>query len=422
MSILSQDSSFILIVDDNPTNLAVLAKILTDGGLSICIAEDGQSALELLEEDGELPGLIILDVKMPGIDGFETCHRLKNNPKTYHIPVIFMTAAADIASKVKGLSLGAVDYITKPFEGEEVLARVRIHLQIQQLTKKQQQWNQQLEQKLAEHTEALQKTQVQLVQKEKFAAMGELVAGVAHEINNPITCIASNIAPAYGYVKDLIDIIQLYQQYYPQPVTEIQAALEELDIDFASDDLFKILDSMKLSSKRITDISVSLRNFSRSDTSTKIAVDLHEGLDSTLLILRHRLKALGTRPAIEVLKQYGELPTVHCYPGLLNQVFMNVIANAIDAVEEVKQPQICISTKIVDLQVFITVADNGIGMNEEMMHKLFQPLFTTKPLGKGTGLGLSISRQIIEEKHHGQLKFNSEFAQGSEFLIILPIS
>src|SRR5689334_21491009 len=289
MSNLNLDSSFILIVDDNQTNLSVLAKILKAGGLSIRLATDGESALELLEEDDELPELIVLDVQMPGIDGFETCRRLKNNPQTCHIPVIFMTAEADVASKVKGLSLGAVDYVSKPFEGEEVLARVRIHLQIQQLTKKQQQWNQELEQKLAENTEALQKTQVQLVQREKFAAMGQLVAGVAHEINNPIACIASNIAPAYEYVKCLREIIQLYQQYYPQPVPEIQTALEELDIDFATDDLFKILDSMRLSSERIKDMSVSLRNFSRSDVSTKIAVNLHEGLDSTLLILRHRL-------------------------------------------------------------------------------------------------------------------------------------
>lgn len=422
MSTSQINSGFILIVDDNPTNLSVLAQILNSGGLSIRIATDGESALELLEEDSELPELIILDVQMPGIDGFETCIRLKTNPKTYHIPVIFMTAAVDVASKVKGLSLGAVDYITKPFEGEEVLARVRIHLQIQQLTKKQQQWSQELEQKLAEHTAALEKTQIQLVQKEKFAAMGQLVAGVAHEINNPITCIVNNIAPAYGYVKDLITIIQLYQQYYPQPIPKIQRALEELDIEFASEDLFKLLDSMKLSSERIQDISVSLRNFYRSDVSAKVAINLHEGLDSTLLILRHRLTALGDRPAIEVVKEYDELPEVHCYPGLLNQVFMNLIANAIDALEEVKQPKICISTRRVGLQIFITIADNGVGMTEEMSHKLFQPLFTTKPFGKGTGLGLSIARQIIEEKHDGQIKVISEYQKGSQFIISLPIS
>ncbi|BAT52936.1 response regulator receiver sensor signal transduction histidine kinase [Nostoc sp. NIES-3756] len=416
------NSGFILIVDDNPTNLSVLAQILNQADLSIRIATDGESALELLAEDHELPALIILDVQMPGIDGFETCYRLKSNPITYDIPVIFMTAASDVTSKVKGLSLGAVDYITKPFESEEVLARVRIHLQIQQLTKKQQQWNQELEQKLAEHINVLQKTQVQLVQQEKFAAMGQLIAGVAHEINNPITCIVNNIPPAYEYVKNLIAVIQLYQQYYSQPVPEIQTALEELDIEFASDDLFKLLNSMKLSSERIQDISVSLRNFYRSDISTKIAVNLHECLDSTLLILRHRLKALGDRPAIEVLKEYGELPKIYCYPGLLNQVFMNLIANAIDAVEEVQHPQIRIFTQVIGSQVLITIADNGVGMTEEMTHKLFQPLFTTKPFGKGTGLGLSIARQIIDEKHHGQLKVSSEYGKGSEFIIFLPLS
>lgn len=424
MSNLQEDCGFILIVDDNPTNLSVLAQIIKGAGFSIRIETDGESALEQLQtEDNEYPALIMLDVQMPGIDGFETCRRLKEHPKTCDIPVIFMTAAADVASKVKGLSLGAVDYITKPFEGEEVLARVRIQLQMRQLTQKLQSWNEELEQKVAERTSQLQKTHVQLVQQEKFAVMGQLVAGVAHEINNPIACIVSNMEPAYEYVFDIIEVLRLYQKHYSTPVAEIQEVLEDRDIEFALEDLPKILDSINLSSQRIKDISVSLRNFSRNDLSTKVHFNVHDGLESTLLILQHRLKAVGDRPLIQVEKQYAQLPEVECYPGLLNQVFMNLLANAIDAVENVTQPKIWISTQILDsANIAIIIADNGIGMSAEIKHKLFEPLFTTKAVGKGTGLGLSIAREIIGNKHNGELSFRSELGKGTEFILTLPVT
>ncbi|NDJ19945.1 response regulator [Myxacorys almedinensis] len=218
----------------------------------------------------------------------------KANPSTEAIPVIFMTALADTTNKVKGLSLGAVDYITKPFERDEVLARVRVHLQLRQLTAN-------LEQRVTERTDALQTAQIQLVQREKLSMLGQLVAGIAHEMNNPIGCIVSNIAPAKQYVADIAGILQLYQQHYPQPVPAIAQALEDLDITFALKDLPKLLDSVKLSSDRIKEISVSLRNFARSDSTTKVVVNLHDGLNSTLIILGHRLKAFDSRPAIATL-------------------------------------------------------------------------------------------------------------------------
>ncbi|WP_414622492.1 sensor histidine kinase [Calothrix sp. CCY 0018] len=422
MSTFTQKSGFILLVDDNPTNLAVLAQTLKNAGLSIRIETDGESAIEQLEYETEQPELILLDVQMPGIDGFETCRRIKANPQTQEIPVIFMTALSDTDSKVKGLSLGAVDYITKPFEGEEVLARVRVHLQLRHLTKKLENWNEQLEKNVAERTAALQQTQVQLVQQEKFATIGQLVAGVAHEINNPIGCISSNITPAYEYLGDITQIIHLYQQHYPQPVTEIAEALEDLDIEFALKDFPNLLESMKVSSQRIQDISVSMRNFSRNDTNKFVSSDIHSGMDSTLMILRHRLKAVGSRAEIEIIKQYGNLPEIQCYPGLLNQVFTNLLANAIDALEDVPAPNIHIFTeKNISDKLIIRIADNGIGMSEEVQQKLFEPLFTTKPLGKGTGLGMAIAKQIIEETHQGKISVSSVSGKGTEFTIEIPL-
>ena len=422
MSTFSQISGFILLVDYYPTNLAVLAQTLKNAGLSIRIETDGESAIEQLEDETEQPELILLDVQMPGIDGFETCRRIKENPQTQEIPVIFMTALADTNSKVQGLSLGAVDYITKPFEGEEVLARVRVHLQLRHLTKKLENWNEQLEKNVAERTAALQQTQVQLIQQEKFATMGQLVAGVAHEINNPIGCISSNIAPAYEYLQDITQIIYLYQKHYPQPVAEIEEALEDLDIEFTLEDFPNLLESMKISSQRIQDISESMRNFSRSDTNKLVKADIHTGLDSTLMILRHRLKAVGCLPKIEVVKQYGNVPEIQCYPGLLNQVFTNLIANAIDALEDVPAPNIHISTeKTITDRIIIRIADNGMGMSQEVQQKLFEPLFTTKPLGKGTGLGMAIAQQIIEETHQGKISVSSELGKGCEFTIEIPV-
>ncbi|MGV0028334.1 sensor histidine kinase [Phormidesmis priestleyi] len=242
-------------------------------------------------------------------------------------------------------------------------------------------------------------------------------------MNNPINCIVNNITPAKQYIENLTTIIQLCHQHCANSNSAIQEAFTDLDIEFALEDLPKLLDLIRLSSDRIQDISVSLRNFSRSDSTSKIAVNLHDGLDSTLIILGHRLKAVGSHPAIKILKTYGDLPEVECYPGPLNQVFMNILANAIDAIEDAapSTPQIQIQTLIVDNTAIIQISDNGNGIPASIQSQLFDPLFTTKPVGKGTGLGLSIARQIVEDQHGGKLRVVTELHQGTLFEICLPI-
>ncbi|MGB3510522.1 MAG: response regulator [Microcoleaceae cyanobacterium] len=414
---------FILIVDDNPTNLSVLSKGLKAAGYKVRMAVDGEDALAQVQRHH--PDLILLDIEMPKMDGFETCRRLQTNQATEGIPVIFMTALADTENKVKGLSLGAVDYITKPFEEAEVLARVKVHWRLKRLTDT-------LEQQVNEHTQALQEAQVQLVQQEKLSALGQLVAGVAHEINNPIGSIIGNVSVAQDYINDLLSIIDLYHQKFPQPGAEIEEEIEAIDLEFVREDLPQLIRAMKDGGDRITSISKSLRTFSRADSYTKQPFNLHEGIDSTILILRYRLKANENRPAIEVVTDYGKIPEIACFPGQLNQVFMNILANAIDALDESDRGRdteiqahpnrITIKTQLVDEQVKISIADNGKGMSEEVKAKIFDQLFTTKAVGKGTGLGLAIARQIVVEKHGGTIICMSELGKGTKFTLTLPLS
>lgn len=453
----------ILIVDDNPTNLEVLSGALSNSGWEIWVAVDGESALEQVQF--AQPDLILLDVMMPGIDGFETCRQLKESITTCDIPVIFMTALSDSVDKVKGLNLGAVDYITKPFQKEEVVARVKTHLTISHLNKQLQNQNQLLKQEVQERAtaeaalqtlmqelenrvtertaellqsnqqlqqalEELQQTQAQLVQTEKISSLGQLVAGIAHEVNNPVSCIWGNFTHIAEYTQDLIHLVQLFLEHFPNPPIPIREEIEVIDFEYLKADLPKLLTSMQVATKRIHEIMQSLRNYSRVEDTRQLH-DIHQGIDSTLMILQHRLKAKPERPAIAVVKNYGKIPEVECYSGQLNQVFMNLLANAIDALDEhyrqqsladiEHQPSIKIQTEILNSDwVVVRIADNGLGMTQEVQQKLFHPFFTTKPIGKGTGLGLSITRQIIE-KHGGELACYSEPGQGTEFLIKIPV-
>ncbi|MDZ7949546.1 ATP-binding protein [Nostoc sp. DedQUE09] len=305
------------------------------------------------------------------------------------------------------------------------------------------QMNQRLELEISERKQAqselqkalqeLQSTQAQLIQTEKMSSLGQLVAGVAHEINNPVNFISGNIVYASEYTEHLREVVRLYQEEFPNPGQQIQEKVEEIDLEFMLDDMPKILNSMKMGSKRIQQIVLSLRTFSHLDEADMKEVDIHEGIDSTLLILQNRLKGKPENPKIEILKEYGELPLVECYAGQLNQVFMNVINNAIDALDmcssqcsrqeiESNPSKIIISTKLIsDNRVVVRIADNGPGMTQEVKNKLFDPFFTTKPVGQGTGLGLSISYQIVVQKHSGVLRCKSELGKGTEFWIEIPL-
>ncbi len=339
---------------------------------------------------------------------------------------------------------------------QDILERQRVEAALRQSEAKLKQQATKLRHAIQE----LHSYQAQLIQTEKMSSLGQLVAGIAHEINNPINFVYGNIAYACQYIQDILRLLQLYDQHYPQPVSEIQKIVEEIDLDFVKADLPKLFNSMKLGADRIRDLVLSLRNFSRLDEAEMKSVNLHEGIDSTLLILQNQLKATAGRSEILVVKEYSNLPLVECYAGQLNQVFMNLLSNAIDALEEsrmlsatfmlgnsqlpVSTPMITIRTGIEEVSdeeptlkssshlkgkplartphAVIRIADNGSGMTESVRQRLFDPFFTTKAVGKGTGLGLSISYQIVVKKHGGHIECNSTPGQGPEFVITIPIS
>ena len=274
----------------------------------------------------------------------------------------------------------------------------------------------------------LKQTQSQLLHSEKMSSLGELMASIVHEINNPVSFIYGNLSHAEVYTQDLLHILRLYQEHYPNPSQEIQEQIEDVELDFLLEDLPKVMSAMQMGSDRIREIVKSMQNFSRTDNSNMTLCDLHNSIDSTMLILRNRLNAHKNRPNIEVVKEYGKLPLVECYAGQLNQVFMNLISNAIDALDEVAENRpdelfrISICTELAGFdRVIVRIADSGSGMTPQVKERMFEQFFTTKKIGKGTGLGLSIVYKILVENHRGILRCESEPGKGTEFIIELPV-
>ena len=414
----------ILIVDDTPDNIRFLSSLLVEQGYNVRKALNGKMALTAVK--AVLPDLILLDINMPGMNGYEVCEHLKNDTKTSSVPVIFLSALDGVVDKVKAFQIGGVDYITKPFHLEEILARIQNQLKVKTLQTQLQVQNVQLKTALEE----LKNTQIQLVQKEKMIGLGILAAGMAHEINNPINFISGNINHARQYIINLLKLIALYKEAYPTPTTNIQEVIDEIDLDFLVPDLEQLLDSMQKGTDRIRTTILALRIFSRLDESDIKAVDIHEGIDSTLLLLEHRLKPEGKSSQIQVIKEYGNLPLVTCYASQLNQVFFNLLSNAIDALESKDEqdnskssvPTIWITTELTNaVTITIRIKDNGVGIADEVKSQLFDPFFTTKSVGKGSGLGLLTSYQIIVEKHKGQITCHSSLGSGAEFKVDIPV-
>jgi signal transduction histidine kinase len=467
------DSAVILVVDDVLENLRLLSKILSLEGYQVRQAINGEVALKTVQ--AIQPDLILLDIMMPDMDGYEVCKALKSDPRTQNIPIIFLSALDEVLDKVKAFKIGGSDYITKPFQHGEVLARVQNQIEIYKLSQKLQSQNTQLKESEAREREKahqleqilaeLKRTQTQLIQSEKMSSLGQLVAGIAHEINNPVSFIYGNIAFVKNYFKDLLKIIKFYQNKYPDSIPELQDLYEEIDFKFLLEDWEKPIESMHVGAERIYTIVQSLQTFSKLNTSKIKSINIHNNIENTLLLLQPRLKQAGNSREIQVVKEYGDLPQLTCYSSQIDQVLMNIINNAIDSLEsrfisdnpedacEICQPRVAaeienqsylkkkdspkikISTEFFDKeiigldqalnlnknQIVIRISDNGCGLNQDIQNRIFDPFFTTKPVGQGTGLGLSTSYQIVVEQHKGKLYCLSVPGEGAEFVIEIPI-
>jgi two-component system, NtrC family, sensor kinase len=421
MESILTSSTKILIVDDHPDNLDLLEALLGRQNYDVYRAENGVAALKQVNLIP--PDLILLDIMMPEMDGYAVCTKLKSDPNTCTIPIIFISALTDAADKVKAFQVGGMDYITKPFQMKEILARVTHHLTIRRLQQDR------LEQALQD----LNRAQVQMIQTEKMSSLGQLVAGVTHEINNPINFIQGNLLHTANYTAQILNLISHYQKACPLPPEDLKELANAIDLDFLRTDFPKLIASMEAGTDRIVAIVQSLQVFSRMDGSALQVIDLHDGIESALLLLQHRFAQNDTRSAIQLQQQYGCLPKVQCYAGQLNQVFMHLLSNAVDAIDEawansyaqdsvpLHPPSITITTeKLADDRVSIRIRDTGLGIPDAIRSRIFDPFFTTKPIGQGTGLGLSTSYQIIQIQHGGKLQ---ELRQDryTQFAVEIPL-
>jgi signal transduction histidine kinase len=419
---LDTEKAKVILIDDQIIIGEAVCRILSNASdISFHYISDPTQAIQ--QAIALAPTVILLDMVMPDMDGIMLLRWFRSHPATRDIPIIMLSSKEEPKLKADAFAEGANDYLIKLPDPIELIARIRYHSKaynnLKALTNAT--VTAQLQTQKLEHTvRQLQATQVQLVQTEKMSGLGRMVAGLAHELNNPINFINGNFKHINSYIESLVELINLYQQECPELTGNLQEKITDINLEFILDDIPKVLSSMKLGTERISEIVSSLRNFSRLDQAGKKTVNIHDGIESTILLLKHRI-----RQDIQMIREYGDLPLIECYPAELNQVFMNILSNAIDAVleeqDKCKEKQILIKTEIINLQnVRITVIDSGVGIKQEIQNKIFDPFFTTKPVNKGTGLGLSISYQIIQE-HQGNIKVKSELGQGTELMVEIPV-
>ncbi len=415
----------ILIVDDKPENIRFLSDFLSNQNYQIRKAINGQAAL--MAVNILMPDLILLDINMPGMGGYEVCKILKNDPATNSIPIIFLSAGDDITDKVQAFQVGGIDYITKPFQLEEVLVRVQNQLTVQQLQNELKNKNEQLKNTIIQ----LQNTQNELIQKEKLVNASRITAGISHEINNPLSFILGNLNPAFEYTQILINIVQRYQQGFPDANSELNNFIEESDLDFLIQDFTRIMYSIRTGAERINSVVAAMHIFSRLNQSGIKSFNVCESIDSVLMTLGNKITLTNESSLISVRRNYQDIPMLMGQANLFNQAFLNLIQNAIDAfdshliskMDSLFTPTIWITAKTTESnQIIISVKDNGIGISEENELHLFEPFFTTKLVGKGVGLGLFTSHQIITEIHKGTLTYHNCPEGGSEFVMEIPIN
>ncbi|TAE57396.1 MAG: hybrid sensor histidine kinase/response regulator [Nostocales cyanobacterium] len=416
--------SDILIVDDKLENIRFLSDFLSKHNYQVRKAINGKTALTAIQT--VQPDLILLDINMPGMGGYEVCEYLKSDPITSSIPVIFLSAGSDVQDKLKAFEVGGIDYITKPFQLEEVLARIQTQLKIKSLQQELESRNKQLQKTLL----LLQNTQAELIQKEKLINSGRIAAGISHEINNPLSFILCNLAPASEYSHKLVNLVKIYRQAFPEGTPEIKNFIDDMELDFINSDFTKIIDSMYTGAERIRSVIQAIHVFSRLDQSGVKPFSVNESIDSTLMTLSYQFELKET-VSISVIKNYTDIPEAQGYANIFNQAVMNILQNSIDALtakfnlhheDTIFKPTIWIQSKLTATnKIMISIRDNGIGIDKKYQERIFEPFFSTKSRQTGTGLGLYTSYQIITDIHKGSLFYQDCSEGGSEFIIELPI-
>ena len=395
----------ILIADDNENNLRVLSTMLHQADYSVRIAKNGLQVLNNVALSK--PDLILLDIHMPEMDGYQTCIKLKENPEYSEIPVIFISALTETFNKVHAFEIGGVDYITKPFQIEEVKMRIRTHLLLRKRTTE-----------LEKALEEIKRVQARLIQSEKIASLGVLSAGIAHEINNPINFVYAginslikNFAELQTAISEMIDTARNLPCLDHKTFHDVFASK---NIEKRLSNIPQLAEDIRVGAIRTTEIVKGLKLFARTDHEETVSANISEYIETALLLLKNQYKN-----RIQIIKQYSDIPAITCYPGQLSQAFLNILHNAIDAIDD--KGAITITLGVNVSQIFVSFEDNGKGIPQEVMPKIFDPFFTTKAIGKGMGLGLAITHGIIE-KHRGNIAVESKPGKGTKFTITLPLS